>query len=524
MKKIILFLFLILGILNFSKASHIVGGDLTVKWVGPTKNDFQIQLRVFRYCGSGAASMPTSFDVRIYDKVTNTLINTVTINNPTINANLPFGDACFTPTGLCVDEGLFIQNVTIADNPNGYYLSAQICCRNGTITNIQTPASAGMTFYCEIPDPGNTSTLNNSNPDMGPYPMDAYLCVNSTKNFNFSVTDVDGDSLYYSLVTPLNDVPFGAGPYSTVNWAAGYSLANIVGGTPPMSINGNTGVMTASPSLLGTFVFAVRVEEFRNGVKIGETRRDAQYESLNCTTDSPPNFLNNLATGDTLKIPFESDFCESLVFQDPDTTDTVYIDVNSSIYNYGAYTPNLTPVSTNPNMYEYFYNNGSNSVITTANQYDTTENAYWNLGTIAMRFCWQPTDCELVGQTFKYQVNSFSLGCAGRAEDSVEFYVSVVPPIDSLGIIPNVFTPNEDGMNDTYKISGIYNRCNDEVSVEIYNRWGIKIYESNDPLFEWNGENESGRKVPSGTYFVVIKGTYGSEPIVIEKRIVTLLR
>lgn len=166
--------------------------------------------------------MNTAFDVRVYDKITNVLVNTITITNPVINANLPFGDACFTPTGLCVDEGIFTQNVTIADNPNGYYLSAQVCCRNASITNITSPSSAGMTFYCEIPDPGNTSTLNNSNPDMGPYPMDAYLCVNLSKNFNFSVTDVDGDSLYYSLSEPLNDVPAGAGPYNPVTWSAGY--------------------------------------------------------------------------------------------------------------------------------------------------------------------------------------------------------------------------------------------------------------------------------------------------------------
>ena len=61
------------------KASHIVGGDLTVKWVGPTKNDFQIQLRVFRSCSPGSASMNTAFDVDIYDKVTNVYINTITM-------------------------------------------------------------------------------------------------------------------------------------------------------------------------------------------------------------------------------------------------------------------------------------------------------------------------------------------------------------------------------------------------------------------------------------------------------------
>ena len=54
-----------------------------------------------------------------------------------------------------------------------------------------------------------------------------------------------------------------------------------------MTIDATTGVITAAPSINGFFTFAIRVEEFRDlgsgtKVKIGETRRDIQYQSLNC--------------------------------------------------------------------------------------------------------------------------------------------------------------------------------------------------------------------------------------------------
>ena len=55
-----------------------------------------------------------------------------------------------------------------------------------------------------------------------------------------------------------------------------------------MSINSVTGEIAACPSIFGYFQFSVRVEEFRNGVKIGEVRRDTQYKSLPCVLANPP--------------------------------------------------------------------------------------------------------------------------------------------------------------------------------------------------------------------------------------------
>ena len=661
MKKILILISLFFIFIPFFKASHIVGGDITVKWVGPTQNNFQVQVRIFRSCQSGSASMPTSINVQLHDLVTYATTTTYTITNPVINANLPFGDPCFTPQGLCVDEGIFTQNVTIPNNPNGYFLSYQICCRNTGITNLLNPSGAGMTFYCEIPDPGNAATLNNSSPDMGEYPLDAYLCVNNPKMFQFNVTDIDGDSLVYSLVTPLNDGTMNAAPtfpYAAVTYAGGYSLANIVGGVTPMTINQNTGVMTAAPSLIGTWVFGVKVEEFRNGVKIGETRRDAQYESQACTSGSPPSFLNTIPTmGQTLEIPYNRLYCLDLIFNDINVGDTLYIEMISNVFDSGAYVPTMIPdMSGN---YHYYYNwNGSawnDSVVIPPNQFDTAIGADWNITTVANRFCWTPT-CNQIDETFPFQVNAFSLGCDGKTQDSVlfnlkvippplnlalpgeliapygaetcqdlvfqdtsivdmlvmditseifslgatypnldnnylyngsvvtnvpnnapniatlgsrfcwtpdcehignsynvrailssvdcpigvvpdtiNFNVTVVPPFDSLDVVPNIITPNGDGMNDVYtlgyinkngeKIGGVSNPCTDKIKVQIFNRWGTLVFESEtNPIFEWDGTNKGGSNVANGTYFILIHGIYGNETITLDQRTVTVLR
>ena len=70
--------------------------------------------------------------------------------------------------------------------------------------------------------------------------------------------------------------------------------------------------------------------------------------------------------------------------------------------------------------------------------------------------------------------------------------------------VPNVFTPDEDGINEELFIdnSGIK-----EFSILIYDRWGLKKYESTDPYFRWNGKGLDGQAVSDGTYYYIINAT-----------------
>ncbi len=67
--------------------------------------------------------------------------------------------------------------------------------------------------------------------------------------------------------------------------------------------------------------------------------------------------------------------------------------------------------------------------------------------------------------------------------------------------IPNVFTPNGDGVNDSYLITakGIV-----EFNIVIVNRWGNVVFESNDILNSWDGTS-NGQPCQDGVYFYVIK-------------------
>jgi gliding motility-associated-like protein len=78
---------------------------------------------------------------------------------------------------------------------------------------------------------------------------------------------------------------------------------------------------------------------------------------------------------------------------------------------------------------------------------------------------------------------------------------------DSSGEIKlaNVFTPNTDGFNDCYRVVGLSPEC-DKASLKIFNRWGERIYFSEDVLACWNGRvDNTGVEVPTGTYFYQIK-------------------
>lgn len=91
------------------------------------------------------------------------------------------------------------------------------------------------------------------------------------------------------------------------------------------------------------------------------------------------------------------------------------------------------------------------------------------------------------------QVVTNSFGCV----DSALMLLSVEEGV----LIPNVFTPDGDGINDQFYIqsSGF-----DEYKIQIFNRWGVKLFESSASEIKWDGRTTAGIKVPDGTYFFIL--------------------
>lgn len=69
--------------------------------------------------------------------------------------------------------------------------------------------------------------------------------------------------------------------------------------------------------------------------------------------------------------------------------------------------------------------------------------------------------------------------------------------------IPNVFTPNGDGINDVFKIN-LSGENLTNFNVNIYDRWGILVFASSSINNKWDGRTTSGLKVESGIYFYVL--------------------
>lgn len=74
---------------------------------------------------------------------------------------------------------------------------------------------------------------------------------------------------------------------------------------------------------------------------------------------------------------------------------------------------------------------------------------------------------------------------------------------DSKLEFPNAFSPNGDGLNDTFKAKKGYRSIVD-FHAYIFNRWGQKLYEWTDVAGEWDGTH-NGHPVKDGVYFVLVK-------------------
>jgi gliding motility-associated-like protein len=76
--------------------------------------------------------------------------------------------------------------------------------------------------------------------------------------------------------------------------------------------------------------------------------------------------------------------------------------------------------------------------------------------------------------------------------------------------VPNAFSPNGDGINDTWRIK--YLESYPGATVEVYNRYGQIVYHSLGYSVDWDG-TYNGRPLPVATYYYIINPRNGREVI-----------
>ncbi|MES2620280.1 MAG: hypothetical protein V4615_05445, partial [Bacteroidota bacterium] len=166
--------------------------------------------------------------------------------------------------------------VTLQPGCGIYSFNYEECCRN-TSNNILNSTSAGYAVEATL----NSDIVNcGSAPTFTSLPV-PYFCVNQPVNYSHGAIDAEGDSLVYSLVTPLDVIG------TNITYFGAYTATNPLPTSGGFGFDTQTGQMTFTPTTQGVYVVAVLVKEYRNGVLIGSTMRDIQIIIINCSNNAP---------------------------------------------------------------------------------------------------------------------------------------------------------------------------------------------------------------------------------------------
>lgn len=86
--------------------------------------------------------------------------------------------------------------------------------------------------------------------------------------------------------------------------------------------------------------------------------------------------------------------------------------------------------------------------------------------------------------------------------DDVKVYKcsDTIPKPELVPILPNVFSPNQDGINDIFEIDNLPQNGH----LQVYNRWGTLVYEQRSYNNLWQGLSTNSNELAEGVYFVIL--------------------
>jgi hypothetical protein len=415
-----------------ASASHIVGGEFEIVHL----KDYQYRINLIMYFdevnGLQGNKVQDRFIVaKIFRNADGGFIRDVELGMINITPVTYTQSKCAIPA--LETSKLFYSTDIILDadtyhDPKGYYIVWERCCRNYTITNIVSKnpnefpgEAAGQTFFLEFPPViKNGVQFINSSPQLV-YPFSDYACVNRLFYTDFGGIDPDGDSLVYSVVTPFSThspdayPPINPKPYPEVMWRDSYSLQNVFGADPDLVINKN-GLATVRPKYItGLFALAIKCEEYRDGLKIGEVRRDYQVLVIDCEEDIPPSIYAITPSGVYTDKPLDVFFDDTA--EDSMRCITVHVE-DQDVYRLGNPQENVSiktiPIGFNKDISSFL------PVISTASLSPTSPS-------INFEICFDKCS-PIPSGTFQIGIVAYDDACSVPLTDTVVVNVSIKMP------------------------------------------------------------------------------------------------
>ncbi|WP_234733825.1 T9SS type B sorting domain-containing protein [Tellurirhabdus bombi] len=258
------------------QATHVRAGEITTRRIS-NNNTYEITITLYYDENRGKTAADQQNDIDICFGVGNEVGRAPRVARRFINPNTTIN--------------IYRINYTYP-GPGTYNIITTITNRNEGTRNI--PNSINTSFELRTTILVNASLGLNSTPVMLNPPLDSAR-VGQKFCHNPAAYDADGDSLSYRLWTPAGRI--GPDNFCRPQLVLGYSRPELIGGNPrteagtapaTLTVDPLTGdVCWDAPAERGQYNIAFIVEEYRNGIKIGEIVRDMQIIVVDGTNKRP---------------------------------------------------------------------------------------------------------------------------------------------------------------------------------------------------------------------------------------------
>ena len=377
----------------------------------------------------------------------------------------------FTPdAGQCAATTTLTVTITPQITPTFSFGTSSTICSGGAVPTLPNTSSNSITGTW------SPAVVDNSNNGTYTFTPDAGQCATST---TFAVTITPQITPTFSFGTSLSICSGGAAPTLpntsgnsiTGTWSPS-SVSNTINGTYTFTPNSGqcaattTLTVTITPRTTPTFSFGTNLTVCQGNFSAQVLLPTLSNNSISGTWN--PSTIDYAILGQTVYTFTPNSGQCSL-----NTTLTVTVnEIPQFIISGGCdgknYVLNIVQQNQNFNSVEWFYNNimigQGNSIIIT------------NEGTYTA-------------------VVSNSDNC----DNDSEFVV-----VNDYCSIQKGISVNDDGLNDVFELSNLGVKY-----LQIFNRYGIKVYSKSNYTNEWHGKSDKGDQLPDGTYYYVIDRNNG---------------